>query len=70
MTPENILDGYVFEADFARAHNIGRRTVKRYRNEPDGVPFVMFGGRVYIPIEKARAWLERRTRSLNPRRAA
>ena len=69
----HLLDGYQSEDDFCRENdNISRRTCARYRNAPDGLPYVVFGGKVFIHIEGARAWLLRRTVSRNPtrRRAA
>jgi hypothetical protein len=62
MSNNSILDGCVFEDDFARDHNLNRRTVWRYRKEQDGLPYVMFGGKVWIPIEEAKQWLHRRIR--------
>jgi hypothetical protein len=66
----NILDGYQWEREFARDHDIHPRTIARYRNEPDGLPFVEFGGKIFIDVAGARKWIENRTRSRNPRRAA
>ena len=66
----NILsDEYVAEDDWASAHNVNRRTVKRYRDEPDGLPYVRFGGRIFIHNPSAREWLLRRTKRPNPRRS-
>jgi hypothetical protein len=69
MNP-GILEGYVFEADFAKANGICRRTVAAYRSKPDGLPFVRFGGKVWIPVDKARKWLETREQDPNPRRGS
>jgi hypothetical protein len=66
----SILDEYEPESDFAAAHNITQRTVARYRREADGLPFVEFGGRIYIHIPGAREWIAARVRHPNPRRAA
>ena len=65
-----LLDGYEPEEDFCRENGpMARRTCARYRNEPDGLPYVMWAGKVYIHIEGARAFLERRTRRPNPARS-
>jgi hypothetical protein len=63
-----LLDGYQFEGDFAVENHIERRTSARYRHEPDGMPFVEFGGKIYIHIEGAKKWLLRRQKRPNPRR--
>jgi hypothetical protein len=64
----SILEGYQHEAVFASANKISQRTVARYRNEADGLPFVEFGGRVFIPIAEAKAWLQARVKRPNPSR--
>lgn len=65
---QSLLDGYVTEPTFAAGANISQRTCARYRNQPDGLPYVEFGGRIYIPIAEARAWLERKIKRPNQRR--
>jgi hypothetical protein len=65
-----ILAGYVPEGEFAKSNGIGRRTVWRYRNQPNGLPSVEFGGRIYIPIEESREWLRARIKRPNQRRRA
>lgn len=67
-TNPTLLDGYVTEPTFAAGANISQRTCTRYRNQPDGLPYVEFGGRIYIPIAEARAWLECKIKSPNQRR--
>ncbi len=67
---ESILDGYMLESDFASSAKVCARTIARYRNQPDGLPYVEFGGRIYIPISEARAWLSSRVRRPNQRRKA
>jgi len=65
-----ILDEYQHHAEFAKDNGICERTLSRYRNEPDGIPFMQFGGKIFIHIPGARKWLERRIQRLNPRRGA
>jgi hypothetical protein len=62
-----ILDGYVTEEKFAADNKVSKRTVAEYRKRPDGLPFTMWGGKVYIPIEKAREYLSGQIRRPNPR---
>jgi hypothetical protein len=63
-----ILDGYATEEKFAADNNVSKRTVAEYRKEPDGLPYTVWGGKVYIPIEQARQYLATRIRCPNPSR--
>jgi hypothetical protein len=63
----NILDGYVPEDEFARDNGISRRTVAEYRKLPDGLPFAVWAGRIYIPVDRARDYLAGRIRQKNVR---
>jgi hypothetical protein len=65
---QNILAGYIRDDEFAKSVKISRKTSARYRGQPDGLPFMEFGGRIYIPIEAAREWLRSRVKHPNPRR--
>jgi hypothetical protein len=69
MDARLIDDDFVHEAKFAVENNIDRRTVARYRKMPDGLPFVEFGGRIFIHMPTAKRWLEARIHRPNPRRA-
>jgi hypothetical protein len=68
---DNLLAGYVEQEKFAMQHGINPRTVARYRNL--GLPWLPFGGRVYIPLAEAGEWLRSQVRHPNrpqrPRRA-
>lgn len=44
------------------------RTVRRWMNQPDGLPFTRIGNRVLIHIPTARQWMLDRMRRPNPRR--
>ena len=63
----NILDGYVLEDEFARDNKISKRTVAEYRKQPNGLPFAVWAGRIYIPVDRARGYLAARIRHPNPR---
>lgn len=65
----NILDEWVPEPVFARANNISKRTVARYRAQKDGLPYSYFGGRVMIHAPSAKRWLMDRLIRPNPGRA-
>ncbi|SDR52671.1 hypothetical protein SAMN05519103_04561 [Rhizobiales bacterium GAS113] len=70
MDDQNILAGYIREDEFAAKAGISRRTASRYRNQVDGLPFLEFGGWIYIPISAAREWLQARIKHPNQRRKA
>jgi hypothetical protein len=67
---EEALAGYREQTQWAAEANVTTRTVDRYRAMPDGLPFLKFGGRVYIPVEEAREWLRARIQRPNQRRRA
>jgi hypothetical protein len=62
----NILEGFVLEDDFAVSGCMSTRTVARYRNQPDGLPYMEWAGRIYIPVDAAREWMRNRFRRDNP----
>ena len=64
----SILEDYETEADFAAANGVHQRTVSRHRQE--GLPFMVWGGRVWIHVPGAKKWLEGRVRRLNQTRGA
>lgn len=66
----NLLAGYETEAEFAKRHDLSPRTVARYRNEPDGLPFMFWAGRIYIHLAGAADYMARRVRKPNMRRVA
>jgi hypothetical protein len=66
----DILAGYAEQDEFAKANRISSRTVARYRNQPNGLPWVEFGGKVRIPLDLGKDWLRSRIRNPNQRRKA
>jgi hypothetical protein len=66
--PSRILDGAVEESQFAADNDTTTRTLARYRNEPDGLPYFVWSGRVYYDVQAAREWLRSRMKRRNPRR--
>jgi hypothetical protein len=70
MNQQSILAGYIREDVFVADAEISKRTSARYRSQADGLPFLEFGGRIYIPIEPAREWLRSRVKRPNQRRKA
>lgn len=63
-----LLDGYVLKEVFAKANDLGVRTVERYISLPNGLPHLEWGGKTYIPIEPAREWITARIKRNNPTR--
>jgi hypothetical protein len=68
--PGKLLDDYQEETAWAADAKITQRTSLRYRRQPNGLPFVEFGGKVYIPLEESREWLRARIQRPNKRRRA
>ena len=65
-----ILDDYLTIETLAAEMHISVRTIARYEREANGLPNVMIGGRKYYRITSVQAWLAKRERHPNPRRAA
>jgi hypothetical protein len=56
----DFLDNFQPEGDWAEAHGLTSRTTRRYRAA--GLPFLKFGGLIYIDKRAARTWIEGRVR--------
>jgi hypothetical protein len=66
-TPPPFLADFIREAEFCTSTGICRKTAQRYRNMPDGLPHLMWGGEVFVgPMPAAREWLLRRVKRRNP----
>jgi hypothetical protein len=64
----NFLAEYEREVEWAPGHGISQRTSARYRALPDGLPFLIFGGSVWIPKREGRDWIASRVQRRNARR--
>lgn len=64
----SFLEGFLPEEEFAKESGVNRRTIKRRRDEPDGLPYLEWGGRIFIPVAEAREWLLNRIVRPNKRR--
>ena len=62
----DFLAEYEKESDWAESHGICQRTVARYRAL--GLPFLTFGGWIWIPRKEGREWIASRVRRRSPRR--
>jgi len=63
---KDFVTNYQKEADWAAEYGIHPRTVARYRVQ--GLPFMIFGGYVWIPKQQARDWVASRVKRRNPPR--
>ena len=69
MSENNFLADYLDLEPFAAEVDRHHRTVRRWLNEPNGLPNTRIGNRILIHIPTAREWLFARMRHPNPRRA-
>jgi hypothetical protein len=65
LDPE-FLAQYTRESDWAKAHGLCQRTVARYRGQ--GLPFMFFGGWIWIPRVEGDEWIASRVKRRNFRR--
>lgn len=63
-----LLNGYAEEEALALEFNKSPRTIRRWSDQPDGLPYVRIGSKRYYRLASVRAWLEGRERKPNPRR--
>jgi len=68
MSHTNFLDDFIDLKPFAADAGRNPRTVRRWLNQPDGLPYTRIGNRILIHVPTARAWLMRRMRRPTPRR--
>ena len=66
LSASDFLAEYEKESDWAKEHGVCQRTVKRYRAL--GLPFLNFGGFVWIPKGEGREWIAGRIKRRNPPR--
>jgi hypothetical protein len=60
------LAEYEKEADWAESHGISQRTAARYRAV--GLPFLTFGGVIWIAKREGREWIASRVKRRNSTR--
>jgi hypothetical protein len=59
------LDEYQLADEWAAEHDIHKRTAARYRQQVNGLPYLEFGGRIYIPRKEGDEWIRSRIRRPN-----
>lgn len=70
MSELDLLSDYLDLEPFAKQVGRNPRTVRRWLEEPDGLPYARIGNRILIHIPTARDWILGRMRGRNPRRRA
>src|SRR5262245_36594452 len=68
MSHTNFLDDFVDLEPFAAEAKRHVRTVRRWLDQPDGLPYTRIGNRILIHVPTAREWLMKRMRRPAPRR--
>jgi hypothetical protein len=66
--PNNFLQDFVDLEPLAAQVGRTTRTVRRWIDEPNGLPYTRIGSRILIHMPTAREWLLNRVRQRNPRR--
>lgn len=63
-----LLQDYRPEPEVAKALNVAPVTMYRWRNRPDGLPYLELGGRIHYHVPTVRQWIEDHlVRRPNPR---
>jgi hypothetical protein len=68
--PHGLLSDYTDLEPFAAAVGRSTRTVRRWLDQPNGLPYTRIGNRILIHIPTAKAWVFGRMRNPNPPRSA
>ena len=68
MSNTDLLFDYLDLEPFAAEVDRDPRTVRRWMNEPNGLPFTRIGNRILVHIPTAREWIFGRMRKPNARR--
>lgn len=63
-----LLAGYLTRDEVARQLKVNPRTISRYSDQPDGLPFLRVGGRLLYRRDDVREFLDRRLQRPNPGR--
>jgi hypothetical protein len=63
-------DELIPDAELAKKWGCTQRTLTRYDNMTNGLPYVMLGGKKFRPAKACAEWLANQIKRPNPRRAA
>lgn len=72
MSTDNgsLLSGYLTRCELAYELRCSQRTIARYEQQPNGLPYMIVAGRRFYEIKAVRDWLRNRTVHPNPTRRA
>jgi hypothetical protein len=70
MSLAELLTDFADLEPFAAEVKRDPRTVRRWLNQPNGLPYTKLGNRILIHIPTAREWMLSRMRRPNQRRSA
>lgn len=68
MSDTSVLDDFLDLDAFAAEVDREPRTIRRWMNEPNGLPHTQIGNRILVHVPTAREWILGRMRRPNPRR--
>ena len=68
MNIKLVDDELIPDVDLASLWKTTTRTLRRYDNERDGLPYVLVSGKKYRPVKACSEWLAGRIRHPNPKR--
>ncbi len=64
----SLLDGYLTRAQLADELRCSERTIARYEQARDGLPYMIVAGRRFYQIETVKLWMQGRVVHPNPSR--
>jgi hypothetical protein len=67
MSTSKVLDDFLDLPEFAAEVKKHPRTVRRWMNEPNGLPYTWLGNQLFIHVPTAREWMLSRMHRPNPR---
>lgn len=67
MSEVDLLSDFLDLEPFAKQVGRNPRTIRRWLDQPDGLPYTRIGNRILIHIPTARNWIFGRMRGANPR---
>jgi hypothetical protein len=62
----DLLNDFLDLAPFAKEVDRCERTVRRWLDQPDGLPYARLGNRILIHVPTARDWIFSRMKKRNP----
>ncbi len=62
----SLLSGYLTRSELAHELRCSERTIARYEQKTNGLPYMIVAGRRFYEIQTVRDWLRERTVHPNP----